>query len=119
MGLGLNWGPPAGIGGPQAAFGGLSPGQFFQSVILQAEADKLLTDPDLPEDLRQRVLDTVANAEAGFNNCSTLATLPWIQIRCSALQLKQSKNELKAIENEAIARAQAAAAASTSAPAIA
>lgn len=100
--------------GPKAGFGGLSPGQFFQTIVLEAEAGKLLSRPDLPEDLRQRVLDTMANAEQGFNNCSTIGTLPWLQIRCAALQLQKSKNELKVIENEAIARAQAAA---TAAPA--
>lgn len=102
--------------GSKPGFAGLSPGQFFQNVVLQAEAGKLLANPDLPEDLKQRVLDTMANAEEGFNSCSTLVTLPWMQIRCSALQLQKSKNELKAIENEATARAQAAATSSTSAP---
>lgn len=93
--------------GPKAGFAGLSPGQFFQTIVLQFEAEKLLINPDLPEDLRERVLDSMANAEQGFNNCSTLVTLPWMQIRCSVLQLQRSKNELKAIENEAAARAQA------------
>ncbi|KAI8130694.1 hypothetical protein FF38_02738 [Lucilia cuprina] len=102
LNLGLNLGPKAG-------FAGLSPGQFFQNIVLQSEAEKLLVNPDLPDDLRQRVLDSMANAEQGFNNCSTAVTLPWMQIRCSALQLQRSKNELKAIENEATARAQAAA----------
>ncbi|KAM7361115.1 uncharacterized protein ACRADG_009940 [Cochliomyia hominivorax] len=100
LGLGL---------GPKVGFAGLTPGQFFQSVVLQSEAEKLLVRPDLPEDLRQRVLDTMTNAEQSFNNCSTAVTLPWMQIRCSALQLQISKNELKAIENEANARAQAVA----------
>ncbi|XP_013113753.1 uncharacterized protein LOC106091688 [Stomoxys calcitrans] len=95
--------------GMKSAFGGIPPGQFFQTIVLQSEAEKLLVNPDLPEDLRQRVLDSMSNAEEGFNNCGTTGTLPWMQIRCSALQLQKSKTELKAIENEATARAQAAA----------
>lgn len=101
--------------GMKSAFGGIPPGQFFQTIVLQSEAEKLLINPDLPEDLRQRVLDTMTNAEQGFSNCGTTGTLPWMQIRCSALQLQKSKNELKAIDNEATARAQAAAASTVSA----
>lgn len=95
--------------GLKVPFAGLSPGQFFQSIVIQSEAEKLLVNPDLPEDLRQRVLDSMANSEQAFNNCAITPTLPWMQIRCSALQLQKSKNELKVIENEATARAQAAA----------
>ncbi|TMW41699.1 hypothetical protein DOY81_013222, partial [Sarcophaga bullata] len=51
LGLGAGFGL-----GPKTGFGGLSPGQFFQTIVLEAEAGKLLTRPDLPEDLRQRVL---------------------------------------------------------------
>ncbi|XP_075163927.1 uncharacterized protein LOC142236554 [Haematobia irritans] len=102
MGMGMGFGM-----GMKTPFAGMLPGQFFQTVVLQSEAGKLLLSPDLPEDLRQRVLDTVTLAEEGFANCSAPGALPWMQIRCSAFQLQKSKNELKAIENEALLRAQA------------
>lgn len=98
---------------------GPPPPQFFQNVILNAEAQKVLVTPGLPADLQQRVQDTLSNSESGFNNCGTVSTLPWFQMRCVALQLSKSKAELKAIDDEAKARAQAAATAEASAPAAA
>lgn len=88
-------------------FGGLSPAYFFQVVVLQAEAEKLLSKPDLPEDLRQRAMDVMSNAGEAFETCNTLTVLPWMQIRCASTQMKLVKNQLKAIENEATARATA------------
>ncbi|XP_004534236.1 uncharacterized protein LOC101456777 [Ceratitis capitata] len=99
----LNLGLGLGIGRP-----GPPPPDFFLNVILTAEAQKVLVTPDLPADLQQRVQDTLNNSELGFNSCSTMSTLPWIQMRCVALQLSKSKAELKAIEDEAKARAEAA-----------
>ncbi|XP_061391019.1 uncharacterized protein LOC133326383 [Musca vetustissima] len=105
-----------------SSFAGLSPAQFYQSLVLQKEAGKLLVRPDLPEDLRQRVFDTMARAEQSLNQCSgtpdaaaaapgaapATPTLPWVQIQCSALQMKIYKNQLKVIKSEANARAMAA-----------
>ncbi|XP_005178917.1 uncharacterized protein LOC131800838 [Musca domestica] len=111
----------------QQAFAGVSPGQFYQTMILQKEAGKLLIRPDLPQDLRQRVLDIMTSAEQGLNKCNApeattgtgtgaaTPTLPWMQIQCSALQMKLYKNQLKVIKNEANARAAAATAAMPSA----
>jgi len=109
----VNVGSGLGIGGIGGIAGlGFPTSQFFQDIVLQAEAQKLLIQSGLPEDLRQRVADVLANAETGFNNCNTIATLPWIRIRCVMLQLQKSKNELKAIEDEALARAATTTAAS-------
>lgn len=110
----LNLGLGLGIGRP-----GPPPPQFFQNVILNAEAQKVLATSSLPADLQQRVQDTLNNSETGFNNCSTVSVLPWFQMRCVALQLSKSKAELKAIDDEANVRAQAAATAEASAPAAA
>ncbi|XP_039948229.1 uncharacterized protein LOC126767658 [Bactrocera neohumeralis] len=110
----LNLGLGLGIGRA-----GPPPPEFFQNVILNAEAQKVLATPSLPADLQQRVQDTLSNSQSGLNNCSTLTTLPWFQMRCVALQLSKSKAELKAIDDEAKARAQAAATAEASAPAAA
>ncbi|XP_067632650.1 uncharacterized protein [Eurosta solidaginis] len=99
LGLGLsigNIGPP-------------SP-QFFHNVVLRSEAQKVLSTPELPADLQQRVQDTLDAAELGFDSCSTVSALPWFQMRCVALQLSKSKAELKTIENEGKARSQANAA---------
>ncbi|XP_036325194.1 uncharacterized protein LOC118738375 [Rhagoletis pomonella] len=102
LSLGLGLGLGIGRAGPP-------PPEFFQNVVLNAEAQKLLTTPgELPADLQQRVQDTLGNAELGFNSCSTVSTLPWFQMRCVALQLSKSKAELKAIDDEAKVRAQTA-----------
>ncbi|XP_073820476.1 uncharacterized protein [Musca autumnalis] len=121
--------PPVGMySGFPASFAGVSPGQFYQTMILQKEAGKLLVRPDLPDDLRQRVMETMARTEQALNKCNapaepatTVATgpstaaaaagpviLPWMQIQCSALQMKLYKSQLKAIKYEANARAIAA-----------
>lgn len=84
----------------KTGFAGLHPGKFFRTIVLQSEAEKLLANPDLTDDLRLRVLDSMANAEQRFNGCSSPDMMPWMQIRCSSLQLAVSKKELKAIENE-------------------
>ncbi|XP_053947278.1 uncharacterized protein LOC129238827 [Anastrepha obliqua] len=102
LNLGLGLGIGIGRLGPP-------PPEFFQNVVLNSEAQKLLATPDLPADLQQRVLDTMSSSELGFTSCSTVTTLPWFQMRCVALQLSKSKAELKAIDDEAKARAQAVA----------
>uniref|UniRef100_A0A1A9W5T5 Uncharacterized protein n=1 Tax=Glossina brevipalpis TaxID=37001 RepID=A0A1A9W5T5_9MUSC len=113
MGMGMGAGMGMGMGMPPSPFGGLSAGYFFQVVVLQTEAEKLLSKPDLPEDLRQRVMDILSNSGEAFDSCSTVAPLPWLQIRCASMQMKTIKNQLKAIEAEATARAQLAASAGT------
>ncbi|KAL7727120.1 hypothetical protein ACLKA6_016082 [Drosophila palustris] len=107
---------PAAPAAPAAAgFGGFSISVFFQSVVLQREAERLLAQPNFPEDLAQRVQDTLDKAQLGFANCDT-AILPWLQIRCVKPTLTLAKNELKAIDDEWQARL---AASTTAAPSIA
>jgi len=93
-------------------FGGFSISVFFQSLVLQKEADKLLSQPNFPADLAERVQSTLDAAQLGFANCDT-AILPWMQIRCIKPTLTLAKNELKAIDDEWQARL----AATTAAPA--
>lgn len=110
MGMGMGMGGMGGMmTGVSPPFGGLSPATFFQVVVLQSEAEKLLSKPDLPEDLRQRALEVMANANEGFESCNTPTVLPWLQIRCASMQMSVVKNQLKAIDAEATARALAAA----------
>ncbi|XP_073820477.1 uncharacterized protein [Musca autumnalis] len=133
--------PPMGMySGFPGSFAGVSPGQFYQTMVLQKEAGKLLVRPDLPDDLRQRVMDTMTSSEQALNKCNAPAEPatgtaaaattgtdaattgpaipPWMQIQCSALQMKLYKNQLKAIKNEANARAIAATAAVPAAAAV-
>ncbi|XP_022230181.2 uncharacterized protein LOC111079339 [Drosophila obscura] len=103
-----------GAGAPVAAtppFGGASISSFFQSVVLQREAERLLSQPNFPTDLAERVQDVVANSQETIAGCSTPATLPWLQIRCVKPLLTSAKNELKLIDDEWQARQLAAAAA--------
>ncbi|XP_034487082.1 uncharacterized protein LOC117791437 [Drosophila innubila] len=95
-----------------AGFGGFSISVFFQSVVLQREAERLLAQPDFPADLAERVQNALDKAQLGFANCDT-AILPWLQIRCVKPTLTLAKNELKAIDDEWQARL----AATTAAPA--
>ncbi|KAH8312413.1 hypothetical protein KR044_010664, partial [Drosophila immigrans] len=102
--------PAAGAAAPAApaapvasGFGGFSVSVFFQSFVLQKEADRLLAQPNFPADLAQRVQDTLDTAQLGFASCNT-ATLPWLQIRCVKPTLTAAKNELKAIDDEWQAR---------------
>ncbi|EDW58634.1 uncharacterized protein [Drosophila virilis] len=106
---------PAAPAAPAAAapFGGFSVSAFFQSIVLQKEADRLLNQPDFPADLAERVENVLADAALGFANC-TNATLPWLQIRCVKPALTNAKNELKLIDDEWQARQ---AASTTAAPA--
>ncbi|GBP02499.1 hypothetical protein EVAR_70186_1 [Eumeta japonica] len=64
------------IFGAKSGFAGMQPAKFFRSIVLQSEAQKLLANPDLSDDLRLRVLDSVANAEQGFSDCSSPYMLP-------------------------------------------
>lgn len=107
--------PAAGAPPAAAPFGGFSVSAFFQSIVLQKEADRLLSQPNFPADLQDRVQATLETAETGFVNCNT-ATLPWLQIRCVKPALTAAKNELKAIDDEWQARLLAS---STAAPAAA
>ncbi|SPP82640.1 uncharacterized protein LOC117585022 [Drosophila guanche] len=109
-------GAGAGAGAPVAAtppFGGASISSFFQSVVLQREAERLLSQPNFPTDLAERVQDVVANSQETIAGCSTPATLPWLQIRCVKPLLTNAKNELKLIDDEWKARQAAAAAPAT------
>ncbi|XP_064549742.1 uncharacterized protein LOC135436174 [Drosophila montana] len=94
---------PAGAPAAAPAFGGFSVSAFFQSIVLQKEADRLLNQPDFPADLAERVEQVLADAAVGFANC-TNATLPWLQIRCVKPALTAAKNELKLIDDEWQAR---------------
>lgn len=94
-------------------FGGFSVSSFFQSFVLQKEAERLRNQPDFPTDLSARVDAALADAELGFANCNT-ATLPWLQIRCVKPALTSAKNALKEIDDEWQARLLAAS--STAAP---
>ncbi|EDW24365.1 GL24111 [Drosophila persimilis] len=120
---GLFGGAGAGAGGagapvaPTPPFGGASISSFFQSVVLQREAERLLSQPNFPTDLAERVQDVVANSQETIAGCSTTATLPWLQIRCVKPLLTSAKNELKLIDDEWQARQTAAA--SPAAPATA
>ncbi|EDW15089.1 uncharacterized protein LOC6573560 [Drosophila mojavensis] len=106
---------PAAVVPPAAApFGGFSVSSFFQSIVLQKEADRLLNQPNFPADLSERVLDVLANAELAFANCNT-ATLPWLQIRCVKPALTTAKNDLKLIDDEWQARLAATTAAAVAA----
>ncbi|KAH8308256.1 hypothetical protein KR059_009198 [Drosophila kikkawai] len=114
---GAGTGAAAGVAapvGPSAPFGGASISSFFQSIVLQREAERLLSQPGFPADLAERVQDVVANSEEAISSCNN-ATLPWLQIRCVKPLLTASKNQLKAIDDEWQARL--AAASSTVAPA--
>ena len=119
---GIQTGGGGWVGGSPAIAGlgfgySFQPQFIFQDIILQNEAQKLLAQVDLPEDLQLRIADVLAEAQLGFDNCNATVTMPWLQIRCSVMQLQKSKNQLKAIDNEAKARAAAAAAAPAPAPA--
>lgn len=108
--------PAAAAPAAPVAFGGFSVSSFFQSFVLQKEAERLLSQPDFPADLSARVEAALADAELGFANCNT-ATLPWLQIRCVKPALTAAKNALKEIDDEWQARLLAAS--STAAPAAA
>ncbi|ALC46057.1 CG14292 [Drosophila busckii] len=101
---------------PAPTFGGFSVTAFFQSVVLQKEAEKLLNQPNFPADLAERVQDVMTNTQTSFANCGT-AVLPWMQIRCIKPILMAAKNELKAIDDEFQARLAATTAAPAAAPA--
>lgn len=103
--------PAAPAAPTKGGFGGFSISIFFQSVVLQREADRQLAQPDFPADLAERVQNTLDKAQLGLTNCDG-ATLPWMQIRCVKPTLTMAKNELKAIDDEWKARQ----AATTAAP---
>lgn len=84
--------------------------------MLQSEADRLLSQPNFPADLAERVLNVLSNAELAFANCNT-ATMPWLQIRCVKPALTTAKNDLKLIDDEWQARLAATTAAPAPAPA--
>ncbi|XP_017104830.1 uncharacterized protein [Drosophila bipectinata] len=116
---GAGTGAAAGVAGPVAPvppFGGASISTFFQSVVIQREAERLLAQPDFPADLSERVQDVVANSQEAIANCNN-ATLPWLQIRCVKPLLTSAKSQLKTIDDEWQARL--AAAATTAAPVVA
>ncbi|XP_017084726.2 uncharacterized protein LOC108117065 [Drosophila eugracilis] len=111
---GAGTGPAAGVAGPVAPsvpFGGISISSFFQTIVLQREAERLLSQPNFPTDLSERVLEVVANSEESINGCSNV-TLPWLQIRCAKPLLTTAKNQLKVIDDEWQARLAAATTAS-------
>ncbi|XP_030370661.1 uncharacterized protein LOC115621218 [Scaptodrosophila lebanonensis] len=97
-------------------FAGLSIPVFFQSIVLQREAERLLTQVGFPTDLTERVQDVVADTQEGFAGCQTPGSLPWLQIRCVKPLLTAAKDQLKLIDDEWQARQAAAAASSTVAP---
>ncbi|XP_037954808.1 uncharacterized protein LOC119685011 [Teleopsis dalmanni] len=89
-------------------FTGYPPVQFFNDVILQSQAQKLLATPGFPLDLHQRVEEILTNSEEEIKNCDN--TIPfWFTMRCLSLAVKKSSNQLKEIENEFNARLAAAA----------
>ncbi|XP_068156454.1 uncharacterized protein [Drosophila tropicalis] len=88
---------------PSFGFGGASVSTFFQSVVLQREAERLLSQPNFPSDLADRVLEVVASSEESIANCGN-AALPWLQIRCVKPLLNTAKNQFKVIDDEFQAR---------------
>ncbi|EDV91349.1 uncharacterized protein LOC6568407 [Drosophila grimshawi] len=97
---------------PSSSFGGFSVSVFFQSVVLQKEADRQLNQVNFPADLADRIQTVLDNSQVGFANCDT-ATLPWMQIRCVKPAVTAAKDQLKAIDDEWKARQAASTAAST------
>ncbi|EDW83220.1 uncharacterized protein Dwil_GK22438 [Drosophila willistoni] len=93
---------------PSFGFGGASVSTFFQSVVLQREAERLLSQPNFPSDLADQVLEVVASSEESIANCGNVA-LPWLQIRCVKPLLNTAKNQFKVIDDEFKARQTAAA----------
>ncbi|KAH8383438.1 hypothetical protein KR009_008614 [Drosophila setifemur] len=108
---GAGTGAAAGVAGPVTPvappFGGASISTFFQTVVIQREAERLLAQPDFPADLSERVLEVVASAEEASSNCNN-AVLPWLQIRCVKPLLTTAKGQLKTIDDEWQARLAAA-----------
>jgi len=103
---GAGTGAAAGVAAPVAPaplFGGASISSFFQSIVLQREAERLLSQPGFPTDLAERVQDVVAGSQESISGCNN-ATLPWLQIRCVKPLLTNAKNQLKLIDDEWQAR---------------
>ncbi|EDV48550.1 uncharacterized protein LOC6553881 [Drosophila erecta] len=116
---GAGTGAAAGVAAPvapSAPFGGASVSSFFQSIVLQREAERLLSQPDFPTDLAERVQDVVATSQESISGCDN-TTLPWLQIRCVKPLLTTAKNQLKAIDDEWQARLAAIASPAGAAPA--
>ncbi|KAH8280143.1 hypothetical protein KR018_010675, partial [Drosophila ironensis] len=114
---GAGTGAAAGVAGPVAPvapFGGASISTFFQTVVIQREAERQLAQVDFPTDLAERVQEVVASSLEAIDGCNTTATLPWLQIRCVKPYVTAAKNQLKTIDDEFQARLAAAA---TAAPA--
>ncbi|XP_016959864.1 uncharacterized protein LOC108031159 [Drosophila biarmipes] len=114
---GAGTGAAAGVAAPVAPsvpFGGASISSFFQSIVLQREAERLLSQPDFPTDLAERVQDVVATSQESISGCNN-ATFPWLQIRCVKPLLTNAKNQLKLIDDEWQARLAAATTASPAA----
>ncbi|XP_017041022.1 uncharacterized protein LOC108087947 [Drosophila ficusphila] len=107
---GAGTGAAAGVAAPvapSAPFGGASISSFFQAIVLQREAERLLSQPDFPTDLAERVQEVVASSQEAISGCDNV-TLPWLQIRCVKPLLSTAKNQLKVIDDEWQARLAAA-----------
>uniref|UniRef100_A0A182MJE3 Secreted protein n=1 Tax=Anopheles culicifacies TaxID=139723 RepID=A0A182MJE3_9DIPT len=92
---------------PAAATGNL------RTVATNADVLGRLAVADLPEDLQQRAQDLQTASDQGFDACEQMLTTTgsyWQYKRCNALQLRTVLTAAKALEQEATARATAAAA---------
>ncbi|CAD7085000.1 unnamed protein product [Hermetia illucens] len=76
---------------------GFGPGVDFHNIVLQSAAAKLSAQ-NLPEDLQNRLTDSLARAELAYVGCEN--GVYWQYRRCTALEMKNALTEIKAIENE-------------------